>query len=43
MNDQRKTDDEGQEPDWVDRHLTKVLIAGAVICTLGLIGRALTG
>lgn len=43
MNDERKTDDDGEKQEWVDRHLPKILVAGAVICALGLIGRALTG
>ena len=28
---------------FVDRHLAKILIAAAVICAMGLAGRALTG
>jgi len=43
MNEEHKASDEGQKQDWVDRHLPKVLVAGLVICALGLIGRALTG
>lgn len=43
MNDKRKSAGPGGAPSWVDRHLPKILIAGAVICALGLVGRALTG
>ena len=43
MNDDRKTSGGGEKGDWVDRHLPKILVAGAVICALGLIGRAMLG
>lgn len=42
MNDERKIGS-GGEPTWVDRHLPKILVAGGLICALGLVGRALTG
>jgi hypothetical protein len=32
-----------REPDWVDRHLVKILVVVAVVCCIGLIGRAMTG
>lgn len=31
------------EPDWVDRHLVKILVAVGVVCCIGLVGRAMTG
>ena len=45
MSDERKSESRGTdgEPNWVDRHLPKILVAGAVICALGLVGRAMTG
>jgi len=41
MGDDANGDDE--RPGWVDRHLGKILVAAAVVCALGLIGRALSG
>jgi len=43
MKDERKTSDADKQPDWMDRHLPKVLVVAAVLCVLGLIGRAMTG
>jgi len=43
MTDGSKRDDDEGTPTWIDRHLPKILVAGAVFCGLALIGRALTG
>jgi len=43
MTDERKSGGTDDGSTWVDRHLPKILVAGAVICALGLVGRALTG
>ena len=43
MNDERKSGGTDGESSWVDRHLPKILVAGAAICALGLVGRAVTG
>ena len=32
-----------QETDWIEKHLTKILVLVGVLCVLGLTGRAMTG
>lgn len=34
--------DPNSGPDWIDRHLGKILLAVAMLCAMGLIGRVLT-
>ena len=43
MDNEPDDDEASNPPGWLDRHLLKIVIAGAVICTLALVGRALTG
>ena len=31
------------DPNWLDRHMTKVVAVVAVLCLIAFIGRALTG
>jgi len=39
-NDDKGSDDPAS---WVDRHLVKIVVAAAVICAMGLFGRAFMG
>ena len=42
-------DDDGKRPagddapDWVEKHLVKIIVGVGVLCVLGLVGRAFTG
>ena len=41
--DRENRQDDDQEPDWVEKHLVKIIVAIGVLCILGLAGRALAG
>ena len=41
--DEKKRDDGDEEPDWVEKHLVKIIALVGILCAIGLTGRALTG